>query len=67
MSEFSLPQPAPKYVSAHSGNVTAVLGKNAILNCRVEGVGNRTVSDVKHFPHYAPNYSCFVDITFALP
>ena len=29
----------------HSGNVTAVLGKSAILNCRVEAVGNRTVGD----------------------
>jgi len=47
-SEFSLPQPAPKYVFAHSGNVTAVLAKNAILNCRVQGVGNRTVSWIRH-------------------
>ena len=30
----------------HSGNVTAVLGRSAILNCRVEAVGNRTVSKI---------------------
>ena len=43
LSEFSLPQPPPQYVAAHSGNVTAVLGKGAILNCRVRAIGNRTV------------------------
>lgn len=48
VSEFSLPQPQPQYVAAHSGNVTAILGKNAILNCRVQGVGNRTVSWIRH-------------------
>ena len=26
-----------------SGNVTAILGKGALLNCRVRGIGNRTV------------------------
>ena len=34
-------RPEPHYVAAHSGNVTAILGKTAILNCRVTGVGNR--------------------------
>ena len=33
---------------AHSGNVTAILGKTGLLNCRVEGVGNRTVSWIRH-------------------
>ena len=28
----------------HSGNVTAVLERGALLNCRVRGIGNRTVS-----------------------
>ena len=32
-----------KQIKQHSGNVTAVLGRSAILNCRVEAVGNRTV------------------------
>ena len=36
----------------HSGNVTAVLGKSAILNCRVEAVGNRTVGDRLYFEDY---------------
>ena len=27
----------------HSGNVTAVLERGALLNCRVRGIGNRTV------------------------
>ena len=31
----------PGYIAGHSGNVTAILGKTAILNCRVTGVGNR--------------------------
>lgn len=48
VSEFSVPQPEPQYVAAHSGNVTAILGKNAILNCRVQAVGNRTVSWIRH-------------------
>ena len=34
-------QPTPTFVSEHSGDVTAILGKTAILNCRVTGVGNR--------------------------
>ena len=28
----------------HSSNVTAVLERGALLNCRVRGIGNRTVS-----------------------
>ena len=34
----------PEFVSTHSGNVTAALGKTALLNCRVRNVGNKTVS-----------------------
>jgi len=41
-------QPTPTFVSEHSGDVTAILGKTAILNCRVTGVGNRTVSWIRH-------------------
>ena len=33
----------PEFVLADSGNVTAILGKTATLNCRVRAVGNRTV------------------------
>ena len=33
----------PEFVPAHSGNITAALGKTALLNCRVTGVGNKTV------------------------
>ena len=33
--------PEPHFVTVHSGNVTAILGKTAILNCRVTGIGNR--------------------------
>ena len=29
----------------HSGNVTAVLERGALLNCRVRGIGNRTVRE----------------------
>jgi len=48
LKEFSEPQPTPEYIHAHSGNVTAILGKTAILNCRVKGVGNKTVSWIRH-------------------
>ena len=34
--ESSIPDPV-------EGNVTAILGKGALLNCRVRGIGNRTV------------------------
>jgi len=40
--------PEPHFVTVHSGNVTAILGKTAILNCRVTGIGNRTVSWIRH-------------------
>jgi len=39
---------APEFIEAQSGNVTAILGKKAILNCRVSGVGNKTVSWIRH-------------------
>jgi len=47
-SPFSLPQPKAVFVDNESGNVTAILGKGAILNCRVRGIGNRTVSWIRH-------------------
>jgi len=34
----------PYFDLEYSGNVTAVLGKTALLNCRVKNVGNKTVS-----------------------
>ena len=34
---------APYFDLNHSGNVTAVLGKTALLNCRVKNIGNKTV------------------------
>lgn len=34
----------PEFDLNHSSNVTAVLDKTAILNCRVKNVGNKTVS-----------------------
>ena len=41
-------QPQPVFDPEHSGDVTAILGKTAILNCRVSGVANRTVSWIRH-------------------
>ena len=41
-------QPDPVFDPSHSGDVTAILGKTAILNCRVAGVGNKTVSWIRH-------------------
>ena len=35
--------PYPEFLHQHSGNVTAALGKTALLNCRVRNVGNKTV------------------------
>ena len=36
----------PYFDLNHSGNVTAVLGKTALLNCRVKNIGNKTVRSV---------------------
>jgi len=47
-SDFALPQPIPKVDLSESKNVTAVLEQGAILNCRVRGIGNRTVSWIRH-------------------
>jgi len=47
-SDFALPQPIPQLVLEYSGNVTAVLGRAALLNCRVRGIGNKTVSWMRH-------------------
>jgi len=47
-SPFSPPQPKALFVDQESGNVTAILGKGALLNCRVRGIGNRTVSWIRH-------------------
>jgi len=38
----------PEFVQLHSPNVTAILGKTALLNCRVRNIGNKTVSWVRH-------------------
>merc|ERR1719186_407535 len=47
-SSFPLHQPIPKFVFPDSANVSAILGKSALLNCRVRGVTNRTVSWIRH-------------------
>jgi len=52
-TKSSLPEnipisPHPQFVYSHSGNVTAILHKRAVLNCRVSGVGNKTVSWIRH-------------------
>ncbi|XP_071513825.1 lachesin-like [Panulirus ornatus] len=38
----------PYFDLEESANVTALLGKTAVLNCRVKNIGNRTVSWVRH-------------------
>ncbi len=38
---------APQFDLEFSGNVTAVLGKQAMLNCRVKDIGNRTVRRIR--------------------
>jgi len=45
--EPDLHQDSPYFDSSASRNVTALLGKAAYLNCRVKGLGNKTVSAVK--------------------
>nr|XP_053649634.1 zwei Ig domain protein zig-8-like [Cherax quadricarinatus] len=41
--------PDQPYFDYHeSSNVTALLGKTAVLNCRVKNIGNKTVSWVRH-------------------
>ena len=42
-TSFPLHQPIAQFVFQDSANVSAILGKTAHLNCRVRGVGNRTV------------------------
>ena len=42
---YQLRSQKPEFVLRDSGNVSAILGKRATLNCRVRNVGNRTVSD----------------------
>eukprot|EP00093_Oithona_nana_P005425 05425.XXX_213294_184966_1 [CDS] Oithona nana genome sequencing. len=39
---------SPYFDLNHSGDVTAVLGKTALLNCRVKNIGNKTVSWLRH-------------------
>ena len=39
-------QGAPYFDLEHSGNVTAVLNKPVLLNCRVKNIANKTVSPV---------------------
>ena len=42
---YQLRSQKPEFVLRDSGNVSAILGKPATLNCRVRNVGNRTVRD----------------------
>ena len=35
--------PHPQFVYSHSANVSTILHKTAHLNCRIKGVGNKTV------------------------
>ena len=46
--KFSSGDVQPSFITSDSGNVTAILGKPALLNCRVEHVGNKTVSWIRH-------------------
>ncbi|ROT64783.1 hypothetical protein C7M84_017271 [Penaeus vannamei] len=38
----------PYFDTEHSKNITALLGKTAVLNCRVKNIGNKTVSWIRH-------------------
>ena len=44
----------PQFMVRDSSNVSAILGKPAILNCRVRAVGNRTVSIFLQFLYFTP-------------
>ncbi|XP_042224078.1 uncharacterized protein LOC121867968 [Homarus americanus] len=49
MEPLQLHEPDKPYFDYHeSANVTALLGKTAVLNCRVKNIGNKTVSWVRH-------------------
>ena len=37
----------PAFIHAHSGNVTATVGKTAFLKCRVRGIDNEAVSWIR--------------------
>lgn len=42
------PPPPPQLDPAHSGDVTALADRPAILNCRVHNINNKTVSWIRH-------------------
>ncbi|XP_053641227.1 interference hedgehog [Cherax quadricarinatus] len=47
-SHLSLRSSQPYFVYQESLNVTGLLGKTAVLNCRVKNIGNNTVSWIRH-------------------
>lgn len=48
-SEPTLPPPPPPQLDpAHSADVTALVDRPAILNCRVHNINNKTVSWIRH-------------------
>ena len=51
---------SPDFDYNHSGDVTAVLGKTALLNCRVKNIGNKTVSLVSFPVLYLKTGSCYI-------
>ena len=53
---------APYFDLSYSRNVTAVLGKTAILNCRVVNIGNKTVRRA----FMTGNISCYTTIIHAI-
>ncbi|KAL7635719.1 UNVERIFIED_CONTAM: hypothetical protein RMT77_013536 [Armadillidium vulgare] len=43
-----MPVQVPQFDPTHSGDVTALSGQTAMLNCRVHNIKNRTVSWIRH-------------------
>ena len=61
------PTSSPQFDPTHSGNVTALSGKTALLNCRVHNLSNKTVRTSIKFLFYkskwiAHHYLCVIRI-----
>ena len=52
--------------AAQSGDVTAILGKTALLNCRVGGVGNRQSGDLALVQSYPDTVLSLLEIAVLL-
>ncbi|CAH0553695.1 unnamed protein product [Brassicogethes aeneus] len=48
LQEYPTPGTGPYFDTSINSNITGLVGKNVMINCRVKNLGNRTVSWVRH-------------------